>query len=145
MAEPEETRRGAILLDAVDPETGGLSKIQISHRRMQAVARRGLAQASECALIMPAILLRPTAVFEGIRTDEDDNASEGGAGWRCYCGIPANSYRADGSAGPSYQGKVYLIFVNDERVAYNWRWEKCDPEDPRLPIDHATRFKRRII
>jgi len=40
---------------------------------------------------------------------------------------------------------VYLVFVNEEGVAYNWRWEKCDADDLTLPIDHATRFRKRIL
>ena len=144
MAEAGETRRTYILLDAFDPETNGPCKVQISHRRMQAVARRGIVQASECGRIVPAILLHPKAIFEGIRWDEDEDKYEGSAGWRCYCGIPAHSYRGDGSAAPPYPDEVYLVFINDEHVAYNWRWEKCDPDDPRLPTSHSERFKRRL-
>jgi hypothetical protein len=40
---------------------------------------------------------------------------------------------------------VYLVFVNDEGVAYNWRWEKAEPEQPDLPVDHQTRFKKRLL
>jgi hypothetical protein len=40
---------------------------------------------------------------------------------------------------------VYLVFVNDETVAYNWRWEKADPDQPTLPVGHATRFKKRLL
>ena len=37
MAEAGETRRTYILLDAFDPDTNGLCKVQISHQRMQTV------------------------------------------------------------------------------------------------------------
>jgi hypothetical protein len=144
MAANGERRRMHILLDAFEPSTNGVCKVQISYRRMQAVAKRGIVQASECAFIVPAILLHPEAVFEGIRRDEDEDKHEGGAGWQCYCGIPASSYRTDGSAAPPYADEVYLVFINSERIAYNWRWEKCDPDDPRLPKEYAERFKRRI-
>src|SRR5690606_36045953 len=97
----------------------------------------------ECCFIVPFILLNPTAVFEGLRQDEDEDRS--GVGWRCYCGIPENAYRRDGSSRPSYPGQVYLVFVNDEQVAYNWRWEKADPEDFQLPNGHETRFKKRLL
>jgi len=137
-------RRQFIILDAFDPMTGGRSKVQISHDRMQAVAKRGLVQASECAYIVPEILKNPKAVFEGIRWDEDEDRFEGSAAWRCYCGMPAHSYRPDGTPAPPYLDEVYLVFINHESVAYNWRWEKCDPDDPNVPNGHAERFKKRL-
>jgi len=144
MAESGESRREFVLLDAFDPTTKETCKVQISYERMQAVARRGMIQASECAHIVPEILQAPKAVFEGLRYDEDEDRFGDAAGWRCYCGIPKNSYRANGEPAKPYEDKVYLVFINDQGVAYNWRWEKCDPDDPRLPMDHETRFKRRL-
>jgi hypothetical protein len=38
-------------------------------------------------------------------------------------------------------GRVFLVFVNDEGIAYNWRWEIADPENVNLPREYATRFK----
>jgi hypothetical protein len=59
--------------------------------------------------------------------------------------LPEHSYRSDGSSAPPYFGQVYLVFINDERVAYNWRWEKADPDNLNLPIGHETRFKQRLL
>ena len=87
------------------------------------------------------ILQKPTAIFEGLRRDEDRR----GFGWRCYCGQPEQSYRSDGSSAPHYHGQVYLVFVNDERVAYNWRWEKADPDNLKLPIGHEARSKQKLL
>ncbi len=110
---------------------------------MQAVGRRSMGQAKECGYIVPSILQKPSAVFEGLTADDDEDRR--GVGWRCYCGIPQPSYGSDGLPGRPYPGQVYLVFVNDEGVAYNWRWDKADPAEPTLPINHATRFKQRII
>jgi hypothetical protein len=109
---------------------------------MQTVGRRSLGHAKECGYCVPEVLQNPSAVFQGLRKDEDEDPS--GAGWRCYCGIPTHSYDADGMAAPPRRGQVYLVFVNDEQVAYNWRWEKADPDDGRLPIGHSERFKERL-
>jgi hypothetical protein len=125
-----------------------MGSVQISFDRMQTVGRRSLGHGMECGHIVPAILQRPTAIFEGIRWDEDEDPK--GVGWRCYCGIPEHSYRTDGSEGRPYRGQVYLVFVNVEGVAYNWRWEKADPDDPSLPVTKPAlpgwteRFKRRL-
>jgi hypothetical protein len=143
MAKDSESRREGLLLQAVNPVDGKTCTVQISHARMQAVATRGMIHASECGRIVPAILRGPTAIFEGLRREEDED--QWGAGWRCYCGVPSCSYRKDGSAGPAYPGQVYLVFVNSDGVAYNWRWEKADEDDPRLPVGHTDRFKRRLL
>ena len=141
---PGDSRRQYITLQAIEPKDGTLScEIQISFDRMQAVGRRSMGHAKECGIILPMILQKPTAIFEGLRSDEDED--RWGYGWRCYCGIPEQSFRPDGSSARPYPGQVYLVFVNDEKVTYNWRWEKADPDDPRLPVDHETRFKQRLL
>jgi hypothetical protein len=144
MATRGESRRQYLILLAIEPRDGTLSfEVQVSFERMQAVGRRSLGHAKECGYIVPMILQKPTAVFEGLRRDEDED--RGGYGWRCYCGVPEQSYRSDGTSAPPYHGQVYLVFVNDERVAYNWRWEKADPENPKVPIGYETRFKQRLL
>jgi len=143
MAGKEDSRRAARIIQALDPSTGeNTAEVMISFDRMQTVGRRSLGHAKECGYIVPQVLQSPTAVFEGLRRDEDEDRRS--AGWRCYCGIPQHSYRADGTEGRPYPGQVYLVFVNDEGVAYNWRWEKADPDDPSLPVSHEERFQKRL-
>jgi hypothetical protein len=138
----EESRRRSFL--ALDPSTRALTlEVQISFERMQTVGRRSLGHAKECGLIVPEILERPTAIFEGLKRDEDEDPR--GYGWRCYCGRPVLSFRADGSEHDAYPGQVYLVFVNDDGIAYNWRWERADDEDADLPRDHAERFQKRLL
>lgn len=144
MSSKGPSRRDYLTLQAIEPNDGTLTaEVQISFERMQAVGRRSMGHAMECGIIVPMILEKPTAIFEGLRQDDDEDRR--GFGWRCYCGQPEHSYRPDGSSMPPYRDQVYLVFVNDEQVAYNWRWEKADPEDPRLPINHETRFKQRRL
>ncbi len=142
MADPEGSRRKYLKLQALDPIAGTLGEVLISFDRMHAIGRRSLGHAKECGIIVPMILQHPTAIFEGLRHDEDEDLK--GVGWRCYCGIPDNAYYSDGTERSPFPDQVYLVFVNDDRVAYNWRWEKADPDDPSLPLDHAERFKARL-
>jgi hypothetical protein len=144
MSKENGSRRDYLTLLAYEPSDGTQScEVLVSFDRMQAVARRGLGHTKECGLIVPSILQNPSAIFEGLRRDEDEDRR--GVGWRCYCGIPEHSYRSDGTESRPYPGQVYLVFVNDERVAYNWRWDKADPKDLNLPLNHETRFKRRLL
>ena len=143
MADNEESRRKGLKLQAVNPVDGKACEVEISFERMQTVGRRSLGHAKECGYIVPMILQKPTAIFEGLRRDEDEDRR--GVGWRCYCGIPQHSYGSDGMPGRSYPNQVYLVFVNQEGVAYNWRWDKADAADPALPQNHDTRFKKRLL
>lgn len=144
MSPERDTRREYITLLAVEPKDGTLScEVLVSFDRMQAVGRRSLGHAKECGYILPMVLKRPSAIFEGLRHDEDEDRR--GYGWRCYCDVPDQAFALDGTSRPPYRGQVYLVFVNDERVAYNWRWEKADPDNPRLPVGYETRFKTRLL
>lgn len=143
MSEQSKTRRQYLQIDAVDPNNGKPTKVLISYDRLQIVAKRSMGHAKEAAYIVPHVLQKPTAVFEGLRQDEDEDRR--GVGWRCYCGIPLHSYRTDGSEGLPYKKQIYLVFVNRDGIAYNWRWEKADPSSTDLPINYQTRFKTRLI
>ena len=143
MAESDSRREGSTL-QAFNPADHTCSaRVQISYNRMQTVAKRSMTHAQELAYIVPMILQRPTAIFEGLRQDDDEDRA--GYGWRCYCGQPDRSYRADGREAPPYPEQVYLVFINDDGVAYNWRWEQADPDDPRLPRGHGQRFRSRLL
>ena len=132
------------MVAAIDPVAGSpTARIQISWHRLHAVGSRGPAHALEAAYIVPAVLSGPTAIFEGLRWDEDED--RWGYGSRCYCGRPDRSYARDGSEGPPYAGQVYLVFINEDGVAYNWRWEKAAPDAPDLPEGHDVRFRRRLL
>jgi hypothetical protein len=143
MPDEPDTRRQMLSIEGVDPTSGKTFLIHISHDRLLTVARRSMGQAKEAAFIVPATLQRPAAIFEGLRWDEDEDPR--GVGWRCYSGIPAVAYRTDGTERPPYPGQVYLVFVNQKNVAYNWRWENADPGDPRLPMNFQARFTRKLL
>lgn len=143
MVDKNQTRRAYLTLAAIDPADGKMGEVLVSYDRMHSVGKRSMAHAKECGIILPMILQCPTAIFEGLRQDEDEDRR--GVGWRCYCGIPENAFYPDGTERSPFPGQVYLVFVNDERVAYNWRWEKADEADPTLPQNHDFRFKTRLL
>lgn len=144
----ERSRRHFGVQPAVDPTSGRLElEVYFTHLRAEAVRSRGAWAIMEMAYLVPEILTQPSAIFEGIRADGDDDAATDG--WLCYCGTPTRCYRCnpDGSARESaaYPGQVFLVFVNRERVAYNWRWEKADSFDGSLPQSWTERFVRRVL
>lgn len=139
----ETTRRQNLLLEAVDPATGQNCVLQISYGRLMALSKRGKGFVLEAADTLREVLLRPTGVFEGLCSDEDEDAR--GYGWRCYCGTPPWRYRADGERVPAPSDRVFLAFVNTEKVVYNWRWEPTDDTRRDWPIDHEDRFRRPLL
>lgn len=102
MDEKNGSRRDYLTIVAINPADGKTCEVLISFDRMQAVGRRSMGHAKECGYIVPAILQKPTAVFEGLRRDEDEDPQ--GVGWRCYCGIPENAYHKDGAKRAPYPG-----------------------------------------
>ncbi len=102
-----------------------------------------MGHAKELAYVVPYVLEAPTAIFEGLREEMDEDHSA--HGWRCYCGVPKCSYGAEGEERPPRRGQVFLVFVNDKGIAYNWRWEKADDMDDKLPIDYRIRFKEKVL
>jgi hypothetical protein len=142
MDQDTKTRRDFLAITASDGY-GGTIPVQFSYDRIRALGARSKGQVLEAAEIVPIILQRPKAIFEGLRHDEDDDRRT--AGWRCYVGIPDRSYTADGQKRPAWEDKVFLVFINSDRVAYNWRWEKCDLDQPNLPQNWSDRFKTRVL
>ena len=141
MGKARKPRRDYLTISAADAPSGTID-VLISHDRLIAVAKRSIGQINEAAEIVPASLQKPGAIFEGLCQDDDEDHR--GVGWRCYVSVPDRSYTVDGRKQPPWQDEVFLVFVNEERVAYNWRWEKCDPDDPTLPQNHAERFHKRL-
>lgn len=119
----------------------------ISYDRIQAVGRRSMGQTKECAYVVPMVLQKPTAIFEGLTSDEDEDKR--GYGWRCYCGTPDHAYDPHGNQIFPYPNQVFLVFVNEDRVAYTWRWELGDPDNPGLPqtvLDNGKpRFREKLL
>jgi hypothetical protein len=138
-------RAGYVTIRGINPFTREEWDIRISHARMDSVAKRSLGQLKELAHTLPEVLRYPTAVFQGVREDGERD-------WLCYCGQPSHAYDgATGSKKRAYLGEVYLVYVNADRVAYNSRWDKCDPDDIRLPCNYEDRpgtkgrFLKRLI
>lgn len=139
----ERETPGRVSLRAIDPQTGKDTAVLISHRRMHAVAQRSLGHAKECGILVPFTLQQPTAIFEGLRKDEDEDSRT--PGWYCYCSKPPCSFNENGEEQPAYPNQVFLVFVNREKVAYNWRWAKACPSDDQLPENHEERFERKAL
>jgi hypothetical protein len=125
-------------LDARSPE-GGTWKLLLRARKVQTTARKGMGAARELGYTVPWALQNPTAIFRGVR-------EEGEASWLCYVSRPTRVYdHRTGELRQPWSGQVFLVFVNNDRIIYNWRWEKADAADPNLPENAAVRFEERVL
>ena len=97
----------------------------------------------EAAWLLPAALQKPSAVFRGLMRDADE--PHAGHGWCCYCLLPDVAFARDGSRRPLRPNRVFLVFVNEAKVAYNWYWAQCAKDHADLPIDYVTRFRERLL
>jgi hypothetical protein len=139
-----KSRRECLTIEAVNPDDGKHYNVMVSYDRIRFLGRLSQGHTKECAELVPMTLQRPTSIFEGLLRDEDDDKQ--GLGWRCYCGVPDRSYGPDGEKWPPWPNQVFLVFLNRDRMAYNWRWEKADPRDSNVPAENVPlRFKRRRL
>lgn len=95
--------------------------------------------ARELAYLVPFVLQNPTAIFRGVR-------DEGESQWLCYAGLPEDAFNhRTGERVRPWAGQVFLVFVDDDRIVYNWRWDRSDATSLRLPVDYAERFEERLL
>jgi hypothetical protein len=137
------TRREPLTVNAINPSDGKSYEVQVSHAKLMACARRSIGQIKEAAEVVPMILQHPGTIFRGLCRDMDEPGV--GFGRLCYCGIPTKAYRQDGAETAPWPGYVFLVFVSDDNVAYNWYWSKADSDTPNLPEGHEIRFKEKAL
>lgn len=145
MQEPKTGLRRGKFFPAVGPTGASDLQVLVPNHRLRFVVKQGIGAIYETAKIVPLVLARPTMIYEGIRYDEDDERFSGNDGWLCYSAAPGRSFHY-GTGNPiQRRGEVLLVFVNSDRVAYNWRWEDEDPEKPGTPLEVEGRFARELL
>jgi hypothetical protein len=126
-------------LDAINPSDGKTWQLFVRTRKIEAVAKRGMGAAKELAYTVPWAVKHPCAIFRGVR-------DEGEQDWLCYVAAPSQAYDyKTGDTVEAWKGEVFLVFVNDDRIIYNWRWEEADPINPKLPKDWEHRYTEKVL
>ena len=139
----DKARRGYTSVDAIDPHDGKTWQLLISDSKAAWIAKQGMGRTKELCYTVRGVLAAPTAIFKGVRFAELEIADDD---WLCYVGQPQQAYdHKTGEAVPPWPNEVFLVFVTDERVVYNWYWYDCDKDTPSLPIGHKDRFAQRVL
>jgi len=139
-----QSRRDYLAIRAINPDTGKVSEVMLSYDRLHQVGSRSIGQTKEAKKLVPEILQKPKAIFEGLRKEEDQRYTKT-EGWLCYCGVPSCAYVQNGNKIESRPNEVFLVFVDAEKVVYLWYWYECDNDDPNIPMDAELRFRRRTL
>ena len=144
------TRRKNLTRLALNPATKQQDLVvEIRADRLRGIAqRRNLADVYTAKYTLDETLRNPDAIFDGLRFDDDEPRHCDSQGWLCYAKRPARRYKDDGSAFETPNGRIFLVFVNADRVVYNWTWEEADKialaHGKCLPADYETRFEKQV-
>lgn len=137
-----KSRSGYSPLDAIDPHDQGTWTVLLPGKKLECIKSRGMGACLELVHTVRWALQNCRCIFRGVRDDEADVDDDG---WLCYVASPGRAYDwKTGNQVPPWPDEVFLVYLTDERVVYHWCWVKCDPDDPRLPIDHRSRFREQI-
>src|SRR5438105_4133969 len=108
------TPQGDYLLPAINPIDKTIWNVIVRERKIETIRGRGIGAARELAFTVPWALMHPLAVCRGVR-DRDE------ANWLCYSSRPHRGYdHPTGEVFSAQPDEVFLVFVNSERVVYNW-------------------------
>lgn len=146
----ESSRRENLTRWALNPETKQPDlEVLIREQRLRDIGRRGKkADVYTARYTLDETLRSPDAIFEGLRFDDDEPRNCNSRGWLCYAKHPARRYKDDGSAFATQENRVFLVFVNADRVVYNWTWSEADKcalvRRECLPADYENRFEKRV-
>ena len=131
------SRRNSFIYPALDVIAGGFWDVRIFERDIVRKAGIDVGRAKEAAFCTQEVLKQPRRVYQGLRDRGEDE-------WLCYCGIPLNSYHPNGTPRPPKEDRLFLVYVNCDRVAYDWSWVDCNPDHTAIPVDYLSRFKRQV-
>lgn len=133
------SRRGALAVPAIDPRDGAEWELRIWKDLLETKAKIYPWEPLVFQHCVMHILKYPTAIFRGVRSEDTQDTL------LCYCGLPPNTYADRGVRKPAREGFLFVVYVNEHREIYNWRWEKCDADSAHLPLDYKTRYGEKVI
>jgi len=138
------SRRGYESLPAISPHNGRPWDLLISHDTLDWIAKTGLGRSRELAFVVKPELLKPKAIFQGVRDLEHEISEDE---WLCYVCQPnfCYDYKSGEKRTSAWENEVMLVYINDERVFYNWYWVESDDRVSFRPNGYETRFSKQVL
>jgi len=122
--------------------------VAVTRKKLLFWAKLGAWRLEEVKVTVSEVLEHPHAIFQGLRKEEDENKGPDGAGWWCFVGVPSTRFIKHGSGARKPNAReIFPVFVTDEDVVYNARWEEVENENNVVWMreEHPERFRRRIF
>lgn len=85
----EKSRKGYVTVRAIDPSDGAEWDLLISHEQMDWVASCGMGAAKELAITVRQGLLKPRAIFQGVRDVKHEIEEDRRL---CYVATPSRAF-----------------------------------------------------
>ncbi|MDQ3622639.1 MAG: hypothetical protein M3463_09145 [Verrucomicrobiota bacterium] len=127
--------RGYLTVTGLHPSGTGTATFKIPSSAVEHFQRHGPGHKFFDALLIADVVKAPAAIFKGLKREEQ----EGGI---CYAGIPPRRYQDHHITVPPRPGMTFAVFMNANKVIFEWRWEKADPGKPEYPINSSERFEK---
>ncbi len=91
------------------------------------------------AALVPDVVASPAAIFLGLARSGQEEAL-------CYTGVPSGEFASNNGleAVSVPKGYTFMVFATKDFEVAKWRLCEEAPERPGFPIDHETRFGRRL-
>lgn len=138
--QPKEiSRQGYPSIETVDPRDGGKWTVLLAPALIAKCKKRGIGMAKDLAFSVRQGMSNPRCIrriFHGVR---DTDRTRGDDDYLCYTLKPPRRYFDDGDE-PVPPNKILLVFLDDERVIYNFYWSDTCDRDENQPIDYDSRF-----
>lgn len=125
-------------VDPREPESGTTIEIRIPYSDVQHSMKHNPGRAWQLTTA-DHVLREPERIYEGVRREGEDDRD----GW-CYVGRPKRVCLGSDRWIPLPKGCVYVVFVSSRFIAYEWRIEHADPDDPEGPAgcESSDRYGR---
>ncbi len=110
-------RKRIYAIPGLSPDGKSAWDFHVDSKKVDFVKRTSTGAVYEFAKNVPFVMNDLNAiVFQGIRTDGHQEGL-------CYMGWPHRRFGAEGNELPVKDEECFLVFINEERIIYHWRWE----------------------
>jgi len=131
-------RRGYHPIECFDPDDGQTCDLLVNNKDIAVAPKLGRWYTPTLAECVPATVKHPKAVYRGLKRDDDSTIGY------CYIGQPPHKFPG-GKKAPVKTTEFFFVFVSEERVIYEWRWEECSPNQMlNLANGPVPRFHARL-
>lgn len=94
----------------------------------------------ELARLVPITLRQPDSIWSGIREPDPGDEEPG----FCYAKRFASKLNGMGGEHSCPEDQIFCVYLNSDRVVFEFGWDEVDPSDPLSPIQRdPNRFAKR--